>query len=373
MSASDRHPLARRILAGEAPESLCLAAARGALPVPPEDLLQARVWVAEHGTAAAAAACRQAVVDQPAPEMVRLVADVTCDPAVLAFVAQARLADDALMVAVVENPAATDDTLTGIAAAGPARAVERLVDNQQRLLAAPALIETLNRHPDLPPAARIRLRDLSAEIDRRQRRRSTPAVDGGEDVTRTGTGDEVAEAAEVEVATEAVPVLDDVPGAEADEAVAEEEPEVEDLELFQRIMNMTLPEKIQLAMKGNREERALLVRDSNRSVAMAVMKSPKITESEVEKIAGMRNVVEDVVIALAGSREWTKSYAVIHALCKNPKTPIRKAMTFMSRLNNRDLRLLGSDRNIPEIVRLTARRFFVARTQTSTRRPGKKK
>ena len=87
----------------------------------------------------------------------------------------------------------------------------------------------------------------------------------------------------------------------------------------------------------------------------------------------MRNVVDDVLRVIAGSRDWAKSYAIIHALCKNPKAPVRKILTFMSRLTNRDLRLLGTDRNVPEVVRITARRFYVARTDTKTKRPGKKK
>ncbi len=132
-------------------------------------------------------------------------------------------------------------------------------------------------------------------------------------------------------------------------------------------MNMTVPDKIALALKGGREERAILVRDPIKVVAMAVMKSPKLNEREVEAIAGMRNVVEDVIRAVCENREWMRSYAIINALCKNPKSPVRKVLTLMSRLNNRDLKMLGADRNISEVVRIAARRTYVARTAPATR------
>jgi hypothetical protein len=92
----------------------------------------------------------------------------------------------------------------------------------------------------------------------------------------------------------------------------------------------------------------------------------------VESIAGMRSVVEDVIQNIANNREWSKNYAVVLALCKNPKAPVRKVITMMTRLNNRDLKLLGMDRGIAEAVRIAARRFYVARTQPKVGLPGKK-
>jgi len=129
---------------------------------------------------------------------------------------------------------------------------------------------------------------------------------------------------------------------------------------------------VELALKGNREERGILIRDPIKVVALAVIKSPKLTEREVETFAGMRNVVEDVIQKIANSREWSKNYTVVLALCKNPKAPVRKIITMMTRLNNRDLRLLGMDRGIAEAVRVAARRFYVARTQPRAGLPGRK-
>lgn len=128
---------------------------------------------------------------------------------------------------------------------------------------------------------------------------------------------------------------------------------------FQRIAAMSVAERVSLAMKGTREERAILIRDSNKLVAVAVLSSPKLSESEVESIARMANVSEEILRLIAQNRVWTKNYAVVAALAKNPKTPVPIAMNLLARLNDRDLRGLSTDRNVADIVRITARQKLV--------------
>ena len=107
-------------------------------------------------------------------------------------------------------------------------------------------------------------------------------------------------------------------------------------------------------MKGTRTERAQLIRDPNKMVSSAVLSSPKLTESEVEAFAKMGNVSEDVLRVIAMNRSWTKNYGVIHGLVKNPKTPQALSMQMLPRLNDRDLKMLANDRNVPEGIRLAA-------------------
>jgi len=114
---------------------------------------------------------------------------------------------------------------------------------------------------------------------------------------------------------------------------------------------------MKLAMRGTREQRAQLIRDSNRLVAVAVLSSPKLTEAEVEAFARMANLSEDVLRIIATNRAWVKNYNVVAALTRNPKTPVALAMGFLQRLNDRDLKMLAIDRNVPEPVRLAARKF----------------
>ena len=123
-----------------------------------------------------------------------------------------------------------------------------------------------------------------------------------------------------------------------------------------KIASMTVSQKVMLAMKGSREERAILVRDTSRVVAMSVLSSPQVSDSEAESFARMANVSEDVLRAIANTRAWMKNYAVCLALTRNAKTPVAISMNLMARLTDKDLKALSTDRNVPEVLRVTARK-----------------
>jgi hypothetical protein len=124
----------------------------------------------------------------------------------------------------------------------------------------------------------------------------------------------------------------------------------------ERLAKMTVPEKVKCATKGTREMRAILIRDPNRMVAVAVLSCPKVNDAEVESFAKMGNVSEDILRAIAMNRAWTKNYATLLALVKNAKTPVALTMNLMQRLNDSDVKKLSTDRNIPEALRIAARK-----------------
>jgi hypothetical protein len=128
----------------------------------------------------------------------------------------------------------------------------------------------------------------------------------------------------------------------------------------QRLANMTVPEKVKCASKGTREMRAILVRDPNRMVAAAVLSCPKVNEAEIEAFAKMGNVSEEILRTIAMSRAWTKSYGVLLALVKNSKTPVALTMNMLQRLNESDVKKISTDRNVPEALRVAARRKVVS-------------
>jgi hypothetical protein len=125
------------------------------------------------------------------------------------------------------------------------------------------------------------------------------------------------------------------------------------------LSSLSITDRMKLAMKGTREQRATLVRDTNRIVATAVLSSPKLTEAEVEAFAKMANVSEDVLRIIGTNRTWLKNYSVALALTKNPKTPPGISMQLLHRLAERDMKMLSMDRNVPEALRLAARRLLV--------------
>lgn len=125
---------------------------------------------------------------------------------------------------------------------------------------------------------------------------------------------------------------------------------------LERIAAMSPAERLALAMRGTREERAILIRDPNKIVAVAVLSSPKITDAEVESITKMANVSDDVLRIIGHTRAWMKNYAIVSALTRNAKTPIGVSLNLLPRLLEKDVKVLASDRNVPDVLRLAARR-----------------
>lgn len=144
----------------------------------------------------------------------------------------------------------------------------------------------------------------------------------------------------------------------ADKAADSEEEQQKSFQ--ERLSTMTVPEKMKFAMRGTREMRSVLIRDPNRLVASAVLSCPKVNEAEIEAFAKMGNVSEDILRTIAMTRAWTKNYSVTLALVKNSKTPVALTLNMMQRLSDLDVKKLSTDRNVPEAVRLAARKRAVA-------------
>jgi hypothetical protein len=144
--------------------------------------------------------------------------------------------------------------------------------------------------------------------------------------------------------------LPDEPGANEGDRVGAAE----------RLAQMGVIDRLKTAMRGTREERALLIRDHNKMVAAAVLSNPRLQETEVEVFARMANVSEEVLRTIGHTRAWAKNYGVVQALTRNPKTPVALSLTLLPRLNERDAKLLVTDRNVPEPLRLAARKTITA-------------
>ena len=130
-------------------------------------------------------------------------------------------------------------------------------------------------------------------------------------------------------------------------------------EVVKMLSMMTVLERLKLAMRGTREQRAALVRDPSKMVAVAVISSPKLTESEVEAFSKMTTVSDEVLRIIGTNRAWTRNYSIALALARNPKSPLSIAMQMAPRLTERDMKQIASDRNVPEAVRLVVRKFLI--------------
>ena len=166
------------------------------------------------------------------------------------------------------------------------------------------------------------------------------------------------------VVDEEQPLIDTAPAEEAapvEEGIeGKEGKEEERASIVQKLANMGFTERLKAAVKGTREMRSILIRDPNRMICTAVLSSPKVTDSEAATFARMASVSEDVLRAIGSNRAWMKSYGVVLGLTKNPKTPLAMSLNLMQRLQARDISTLAVDRNVPEPLRIAARKKMLA-------------
>ena len=128
--------------------------------------------------------------------------------------------------------------------------------------------------------------------------------------------------------------------------------------LFQQVQQMNAAEKIQLALRGNKEARALLLKDSNKQVVLSVLSSPRLTEQEVESIASSRSVSEEILRIIAANRNWVKNYSIVSALVNNPKTPVGLSLGFLKILKAKELGGVSKNKGVPEVIRTSAHRLL---------------
>jgi hypothetical protein len=130
------------------------------------------------------------------------------------------------------------------------------------------------------------------------------------------------------------------------------------------LTTLSVMQRMKVAMRGTREQRAQLIRDPNRLVASAVLSSPKLTENEVESFARMANVTEDVLRVIGSNRAWVKNYGVALGLVRNPKSPVGLSLNLLNRLTEKDVKMLAADRNITEPLRIAARKKVSEKAST---------
>jgi hypothetical protein len=357
--------LVQRILAGDAPLQLRQAAARGALPIARVDLSRLFVRLLDDPDAAVREAAQASLAAIPTAALGEILSDPTCDASVLVHFAPIAARDPALAEPVAFHPAAPDAAIEALAAQGSAPVVDLVLTNQERILASPGLLDRLTTNPALRPDQRGKILDILERIAR--------------ETLAAGGQDAAADAGPAAVAPETVTRILEVDVGDlfaASEIMGGEEfersPDLVVRSAYKRILKMGPAQKAVLAMKGGREERMILVRDTNKIVALSVLKNPRMNAQDAEEIARLRNVTEEVLRGVSLNREWSKRYGVAEKLVRNPRTPQGISLTLVQRLTAHDLKDLLRDRNVPELVRRQAKRIHDLRNQKSTPSHGRK-
>jgi hypothetical protein len=337
-------------LAGTPPKEIRLIAARGYAPLPSGEMAELLVHLSADPDADVAAQAELTLAGWDDEDLAALVRSRDCKPSTLKYFA-AKSQSAPVLEGIVLNPLTPGSVIENLASRLPASLIEIALDNRNRLLGTPGILAGLRQNPA-----------ITSEVARLIQEIETEFFGDKKTAYRVAAGTE-AEAAPPE---DPSPLLEEV-GEELSLEGLPLEPQEREAALSERLSSMTVRQKVQQALLGTREARAILIRDSNRQVSRSVLQSPKVSDAEIESFAAMRNVSDEILREIGNNRAWLRSYAVIQNLVRNPKTPPLISQRLLFRLVNRDLSLLSRDRSLPEAVRRNAERTLSQRSgQKST-------
>lgn len=403
------NPVVVSVITGNAPRPARMMAARGLLPLPQEDLLEVLVALQKSDDAELASAAKETLASQEPAGLLIIVEDKQTAPSVLDYFARSSHSKQ-IQEAVAINTSTPDEAIAQLASTTrDGHVLEIIAVNQQRLVRAPYIIDAILANPAKTVEADRRAKETRTEFFEKERgaqqiaeelrarnkiaeelRASgqTAAAEFVEAAESIGTeeGLEVEDvwliARHIEVTDDEILSDDSWLGLELIEEIYDEtyeerlanaeriigetlmemgEESSERVSLIRRIMVMSVKDRMKLALKGDREARGILVRDANRIVSSGVVKNPRITEHEVEAIAAMRTVSQDVLRLIALNKVWARQYPIILNLARNPRTPLPTAMGILTRLYTKDLKALSQNRNVAEGIRKQAQRLASVR------------
>jgi len=403
LQISSTNPAVRAVIEGSAPRPAQVAASRGILPLPQADLLEILVNFFHGEDPELKGNAAAALAEQDVESLAETVRSNNIAPEVLTYFAERTDVPTKLHESVVLNPRTPKAAVVKFAGSTTEGGLLELISfNQQLLIQNPAIIDAIISNPHKTPEAERRVVEFKREFFQKERgaqqivselraRGNEAAAEFLEqaefasDMDGTGISEEdimfLAEHIEVpdcetddswlsleyieEIYEETEEQRKAVFGKilnELESEAGDDEVSSERISMINRIIKMGIKDRVKLGMKGDREARNILIRDPNRLVACAVANNPRITEQEVELIAAMRTIPDEVLRQIATNRQWARNYNVMHNLARNPRTPIGNVVTILTRLQLRDLVAMSKNRNVSDAVRRQALRLYTSRT-----------
>jgi len=331
------------------PVPIRMMAAKALIPLAPSEMLGALFILSFDSDASVRETAAKTAAGLPDRVLAPALRDESTKALVLAHFLNLVGHNEAYAQMVILNATTPDEAVAKVASTCSSKISEIVAQNQLRVLRHEDIIRQLCRNPnasramidgvcDFAVRSGVVLDDVQQIQDARLRVFGPDALK--KPVDRGPTAAEIM-SEYLELADETAPPME----------------EGKRLTLSQRVMKMSITEKIKLATVGNREARSLLIRDNNKLVAVAVIRSPRITDGEVLRVAANRASPDEVLRIIYGNREWTKKYPVKVALVKNPKTPLAISLRFLAGLRESEVKELARDRNVPSSIQQAARKI----------------
>lgn len=339
MSAA--HPLLEQVRSGANPE-LELLAAQGILPLPPEELIPLQVGLTAAHDPMVATYAREALAALE-PGVAAEFLGSSAGTAELRWFALGH-PDPRVVEAVLRRRDTPRELLAEVATRLSADLQEALLLRQDAIVEHPQILDALEANPGLSLFARRRIREYREHLLPREIRAGEGKAAEAPAVPAELTPEE---RAEIERAR-ALPAQGDV-----DERTGLSESQVRAL---------PVPVRIKLCQGAARTLRSILIKDSNRLVALAVLANSAFSEDEIEQVASNRSIDDEVLAFISRRREWISRYSVCLALAQNPRTPVGISVRLVGRISVKDLKALRRDRNVPEPVRSAAERLYRIKT-----------
>lgn len=350
-AASD---LIRGIVRGEVPRQVRLFAAQGLLPVSREDLLSLQTVLTSDPDTELAEVAASSLRGEDVETILTWIRGTPPEPLVLDLLIRV-LDDEAVWAAVASHPNVSDETLRVLARNASYVVQDIIITNQMRLFSCLEILDDLRANPQAHQVILRRVREFEEEF--------IAKVLAEEEEALAAAGRSIEEAIDALHAIGAhIPNEETMPYPESEDpalvdAIAKAGPR----SVHARLLKMSVHQRIICALRGSKEERAILINSRNRLIQRSVLASPKLTDLEVERFAGSRSVAEEVIAGIAANRRWTRLYPVIVALVLNPKTPVYTAGKILPQLSPRDKMKVSRDRNLNPATREMASRLMTTR------------
>jgi hypothetical protein len=404
LDAGQLGPVVGKFAGEDSPPKIRKMAAAGLAPLPPRDMLLAlyQLWV-DNGEESELAG--KTVEGLPAAVLDGALADRALHPGIIDLLGRKFARNEKVLAQVVRHANVDDETLIGVARVCPEPVCDMLADNETRWLGCPAIVGSLyqNRHcrmsvvhrmielaeregVDLPLPAmdeiRIALAESGPVDESRDEMFKKVHSSGAAVVVEAALLDVLSYSsmADIDDALELPDLPDEgeiyegpLPGDEAVALDEEGEPATDIREedkqpvskesRMQQILQMRPLEKIRTALLGDKYDRSLLVRDSNKTVSMAAIRSPKIRDDEAIAYSANRALPLEVITYISNRRDWIKLYSVKLNLVMNPKTPMARSMSLLAFLNRADVTKVSRSKNIPSALATAAKRKLANRDE----------